>query len=57
MVTFRVAVVVAEAGATEQTGARLGLGATAQLKATVPVNPPVGTTLIVEVPAPPGDTV
>lgn len=55
MVTVRVAVVVAEAG-NEQTGAKLGLGATLQVRATVPLNPPVGLMVIVDVPEPPGDT-
>ena len=56
VLTLRVAVVVAEAGS-EQTGAGLAVVVMLQLRVTVPVNPPVGTMAIVDVPGVPGDTV
>jgi uncharacterized membrane protein len=56
VLTVRVAVVVADAGS-EQTGAGLFVVVMLQVRFTVPVNPPVGLMVIVDVPEVPGDTV
>jgi hypothetical protein len=58
VLTVRVAGAVGVAEAvTEQTGAGLAVVVMLQVRSTVPVNPPVGLTVIVDVPEVPAATV